>query len=70
MAEAVKILSVISMAIKALGIAIACVGGLKFVISLMNHDSSQNTSNIALVFGGVVTYAIAGIIAGINLNFG
>ncbi len=70
MAEGVKILGMIAGAIKAAGIAITCVGGLKFVIGLMSHDSSQNISNISCVFGGVVTYAIAGIIAGINLNFG
>lgn len=69
MAEGIKILGMISGGIKAIGIGMTCTGGLKFVGSLMNHDSSQHMSNIGLIFGGVVIYGIAGIIAGINLNF-
>ncbi|WP_290148278.1 hypothetical protein [Dubosiella newyorkensis] len=70
MAEIVRIMNILELLAKAGAILIACIGGYKLVFSLMSHDTNQMSSNIGLIVGGVAAYAIAGIIGGINMNFG
>ncbi len=70
MAEAVRIMQILEIAFKAVAILITCAGAGKLVLGMMNHDTGQTSSHIGWIMGGVAFYAIAGIIGGINMNFG
>ncbi len=62
--------NMISLAGQAAGIIVFAVGGIKTVISALEHQGNSTANNVFLMIGGAAIFAIFVLLRTVNLNFG